>query len=297
MRLRLPAALATTLALLAMLGGCFLLPVGDPRPSPTASATEAKAEPADPEVGDCWTTDDYNWGIWESWRGDAAVDCEEDHESYTYAVLDLLGDFDEIYRSNGFAIAEPAQLAFDSCYAELDELMGSPLGDYSRMISKSYLPSKSEWKEGARWVRCDLLVYEVGSSLWEQVFAELPDDESTLIDARDDDADYFDFCLDTDEGFTGFGPYFSDTAVYSYCSWDPMWRLIGSDTMPGEYNADYPGDDAIEQYAMNGCFAGTDPQLWGYAHYPDYNSWFTGDRAITCWAYEWEVPEDAVAPI
>ena len=296
MRHRVPIALATTILLATMLGGCFLLPPGESTPRPTASAEE-DAAPAEPRVGDCWTTEDYNWGLWDSWRGDPAVDCEEDHESYTYSVLDLLDGFDEIYLSNGFVIEEPAQLAYDSCYEAIGEFMGAPIDGYSRMVAQYFLPSKSEWKDGARWVRCDALVYQIGSSVWEQVFAELPDDETELIEALDDDADYFDMCLDTDEGFTGYGPYFSETAVYSYCSGDPMWRLDGYDTIPGEYNTEYPGDDVMAQYAADGCLAEMDPRDWGYAHFPDADTWMTGDRSITCWAYEWDVPEGAGPPV
>lgn len=295
MRLLRPALVAALV--LSTLSGCFLLPTADEQPASAPTSTADATEPATPEVGDCWTTTDYNWGLWQSWRGDPAVDCDEDHESYTYAVLDLLGEFDEIYLANGFVIAEPAQRALDNCSEELDNFMGAPISELARIVAQYYLPSKSEWKAGARWVRCDALVYEVGSSLYEPVFAELPADESELIDALDEDADYFDFCLDTDEGFTGYGPYVSDTAVYSNCAADPMWRLDGFDTIPGEYNSEYPGDDVIAQYASDGCLADMDPTQWGYAHYPDSESWFTGDRSITCWAYEWEVPDDVAPPV
>jgi len=283
-------------ALVATLGGCFLLPVADEAGEKPETVATQSVERA-PEVGDCWTASDYDWALWDSWRGDPPVDCQEDHESYTYAVLDLLEGFDEIYLANGFVMAEPSQLAFDSCSEALGEFMGAPVGELARMVAQYYLPSKSEWKDGARWVRCDALVYELGSSVYEQVFAELPDDESSLIDAIEENADYFDLCLDTDEGFTGYGPYFSDTAVYSDCSVDPMWRLDGFDTIPGEYNTDYPGDDAIAQFATDGCLADVEPTQWSYAHFPDSDSWFTGDRMITCWTYEWDVPADAVPPV
>lgn len=290
MRLRVPAALATTLALAVMLGGCFLLPEGQAEPSPTASA---EAEPGDPEVGDCWTTMDYNWAMWDTWRGDPAIDCEEDHQSYTYAVLDSLGDLDEIYGPSGWVLDDAFQLAFDGCYEALDEFMGTPIGDASRLGAKYFLPTKAEWKHGARWLRCDVLVTKIGSSVFEQVYADLPDDASDLVDAIDDAADYFDVCVDTAEGFTGYGPYFSESAVYSSCSRDPMWRLDGFETIPDDYNTEYPGDDAMAQFAADGCLADMDPSQWGYAHFPDADTWFSGDRSVTCWSYEWEVPEGA----
>jgi hypothetical protein len=235
--------------------------------------------------------------MWEAWRGDPAVGCQEDHQSYTYAVLDVLSDLDAIYGASGWVLEEAGQLAVDGCYDALDDFMGASVADQSRLFALYFLPSKIEWKEGARWLRCDLLVLKPGSSVYEQVFADLPDDESKLVDALDDDADYFDICIDTDEGFTGYGPYFSETAVYSNCSGDPMWRLDSYATMPGEYNSEYPGDGAVAQSVKDGCFATMDPTDWGFAHFPDADTWFTGDRSITCWTYEWEVPEDATSPI
>ena len=285
-------------ALVASLGGCFLLPVADEvnDESTSQSSTSTSATDPAPEAGDCWTGEYTSFLNWTSWKGDDAVQCGESHQSYTFAISNVFADFDDGYPFNG-TDEQAATLAYESCTSLLAKFLHQHLSDWTRVETYWFSPSAQQWHRGERWLRCDLVIMELGSSIFESQIADLPDDASELVDAIDENADYFDVCVDTDEGWTGWGPYDSASAVYSECSADPMWRLHGYDLYPGEWKAPYPGTDALEQFVSENCLADLAPEKPGYSYYPLEDMWDEGDRAVTCWTYEWEAPEITAPPV
>ena len=81
---RLIAASSGALLVVGSLGGCFLLPF-----LPTADPSDAGPRPDEifsgsTETGDCWATNYDDLAAWSSWEGAGPVDCDEDHQSYTY---------------------------------------------------------------------------------------------------------------------------------------------------------------------------------------------------------------------
>jgi hypothetical protein len=287
---------AAAVALVAGLGGCFLLPVADAGEEQEKTETSTQAVERAPEAGDCWTGEYTSYMTWASWKGDDAVDCGESHQSYTYAISNALAGFDESYPLNGMN-AEASTLAYESCNSLLAKFLHHNLPDWPRVETYWFGPSMQQWHNGERWVRCDLVIMELGSSIFESTMVELPENASELVDALADNVDYFDVCVDTDDGWSGWGPYESESAVYSDCSVDPMWRLHGFELYPADWEAPYPGREALEQFVSEGCLADVAPDKPGFTYYPDESMWDEGDRSVTCWTYEWEAPEVTAPPV
>jgi len=283
------------IALVASLSGCFLLPTAEEaEQEPQITATQ-QAERM-PEVGDCWTADYTSFLNWTAWKGDDAVDCGDAHQSYTFAISTVFEDFDDGYPLNGMD-AEASTLAYESCNSLLSRFLEQHLGGWPRLETYYFGPSAQQWRQGERWLRCDLVVMELGSSLYESTLADLPEDSSELVDALAQSDDYFDLCVDTEEGWTGWGPLESESAVYSNCSVDPMWRLHGFEIYPGEWEAPYPGAQALEQFVSDECLVDVPADKPGYSYYPDEDMWDEGDRSVTCWTYEWEAPDSVAPPV
>ncbi len=300
MRTSRTAGTAVALLLAVALGGCFLLPAQhDAQPAATAEAqTEADNRAVDvaPEVGDCWSETYDNYHSWDFWRGDAPVRCGHRHQAYTFAVTEALANADEIYLANGFLDGEVRDMVVERCADQLAKFLGGPIAEWSRMESSPFVPTKQQWRDGERWLRCDLTIVGVGSSLFDPEFADLPESTGVLVDQLDKNADRFDVCVDTEDGWSGWGPYESESSIYSICSDDPMWRLHRYELYPGEQGATFPGDEAMEQFVADRCFADLPASQPAYAYWPDSNTWANGDRALSCWTYEWNDAPDMTGP-
>ena len=141
-------------ALALLLAAAVLAPL--PASSVTSSATSSAKPGPDhhrPDVGAC-----YDYGI----RGLLAisgprreVSCDDSHRAVTVAVPRLTGDID---RKKPLA-------AFDKvgvrCYRALYKALGGT--QESRALTayglSYYVPTQAELDRGARWVRCDMLLY------------------------------------------------------------------------------------------------------------------------------------------
>jgi hypothetical protein len=291
MRLLRPLIIAAVL--LPTLSGCFLLPTEAEQPSATETAAAGSLEPA---VGDCWEGTYSNYSLWVAWRGDAPVDCSERHHSYTFAMSDAFEDAEGPYVFGGWYLEDSAPIAYESCRDLLADYLGQQLSEWARLEVHYFAPSAQEWRKGARWLRCDLAVVKAGSSLYEPELQRLPDDAAELVADLQDDADRFDFCIDTFDGWFELGPYYSADAYFSDCSGDPMWRLMNVNPAPWE-GGDYPGDAAVQQVVADTCFNGAPIVAPFAADYPDEEYWNEGWMSVSCWRYEWEVPETGESPI
>jgi hypothetical protein len=281
-------------AILTLLSGCFLLPTAAERPSAGESAAAGDAVP---QVGDCWSGEYTSYTTWVAWHGDGPVDCAERHQSYTYAMSDAFEDADATYAFGGWHLDDAAPIAYDSCRELLTDYLGVELNDWARLEIHFFGPSAQEWRKGARWLRCDLAVIKAGSNLYEPELQSLPDDAADLVTNVEKNADHYDFCIDTYDGWYELGPYYSADAFYANCANDPMWRLIEVDFMPWEYGDAYPGNDYVLQFAKDTCFGGGPAVAPFAADFPDEDRWKEGYVSVSCWLYEWELPEAEVAPV
>ena len=282
---------AVCAALVATLGGCFLLPTADEQPKPTATPDAA------PQVGDCWEGEYTSYQTWTYWHGDEPIDCEERHQSYTFAISDAFEDGYDAYPFGGFQLDETGLIAYDACRALLTDFLGAEISGWARLETSFFAPSAAEWREGARWLRCDLMLLKIGSSIFEGELQRLPDDASELVDDLDENDDAFDFCVETPDGWYELGPYYSADAYYADCTVDPMWRLLDFAYMPGDYQTPYPGDAAVQQFVADTCFSGGPTVAPFAADYPDEQLWKDGWSNVSCWKYEWEVPETTLPPV
>ena len=283
--LRISAALATAALLLAGLGGCFLLPeehAAGPtaHPSPTSSPDAAEFA-----VGDCWTASYTQFSNWSSWYGKSAVNCNKDHQLYTFAVHDVLKGNEPPVDDQGSVTDLAYAQTTDFCGSQLQRLLGVDLTRHSRLSFGYFLPRLDQWEAGARWVRCDLSILKPGSKILEPDLADLPSRISELADVINDSPNHFDICVNTGEGWTGYGPWESESAVYGYCEDDPEWVLHGSVAYPADLDAPFPGAEALNAYTSENCLGDVDPNQLGYSYMPDEESWGYGQRQIECWFF------------
>lgn len=281
MRLRVPAALATTLVLVTMLGGCFVLPVSPPGPptNPT-STSEADAEPEKyidyGQVGDCWVAQFRQVSMWTTWHGDAPVDCGEAHQLYTFHLGELAVAPEEPYDGSS---ATPDMVA-----AARDYCMVAFLAEYGAdstpglLTSVSMPPAPEEWDAGERRIRCDIATFMVGDDF---LYPELGDlaDAAGLPDAIA--AGDYDLCL-TGEGYY---PYDGDATVIVDCDDEEYyWRLDSIAHYEADMLAAYPGDQVLDDYAWEHCDesrARDDEEIFYYPVVEE--GWDYGARTSECW--------------
>jgi hypothetical protein len=281
-------ALAATGLLVATLGGCFLLPTerealgssqGDPAPDTDSSAAEIGIA----EVGDCWEATFQGLADWAHWEGDAPVDCEEDHQSVTYFVAQLEDAFGENSTDNDPMSDVLANSASTQCY---DELVAQFEWDenFSTLNLYFFLPSPQQWDDGERWVRCDVAVMKLGSSVWDPEIADLPADLSDLVGDYIQNKEDYAPCFNVDEEEYGVGPYEAASATYADCSADPIWRPGPAAEYPAAGDDVFPGEGLIANFVTETCGAvRLEPEDTLFPYYPDELSWADGDRWVECW--------------
>ena len=282
-----PAA-AIGVLLLTSLSGCFLLPQA-PEPKPSHSE-EAEAEPEDDGVagiGDCWDTNYTDMAEWSVWEGDGPVDCDEDHNSYTYFAGELDADV-EVAWEDGDITSELAQAVSDECAPHRLDL-GIP-EDAARVGGYFFVTAEDDWEDGDHGFRCDIAVSELDSDWNNPDLEELPADIGDLVDDIDDHAEAYALCLIGD----AYGPYESTEAYYADCAeGDYYWRFAGSVEYPSASGDAYPSDDALSAFADTECAAlgiHGDETVLPYTPSPD--GWDAGYRDITCWFSTIEMPAE-----
>jgi len=279
---RVAVAATVIVSLSLVLSGCFAIA----GPVVVQAAVNGKASVARndlPRTGQCWqATFDYA-EEYATWGASAAVNCAEFHQLYTFAVPTL----NEIHKGklfdkSGFADQTVQDDAYATC-GQSEEIQLPTFDDtVARIRLEAYLPAEAQWDAGARWVRCDVGVYKLGSSVANPTFEGLPSITS-LNEAMKDAPAQFDFCVDDPGGLGSGGPR-GFNAVYADCQGTPQWRLEDYQYIYTSPSGDYPNPSELEaQYALSCQNQYADSAHITYPYYPSKSDWNDGDQELECW--------------
>jgi len=276
--LMLSSALARTAALLAAmvvtltLSGCAAALLFVPLPSSAA-----------PVVGDCWGSTFDKAARSANWSGDP-VDCSAGHQLYTYAIATVASSATTWKDSSGDLDGTIASRGSEACDAKLAAFLPDlPAG--GRLTYFFFVPSEAQWSDGARWVRCDLAQFAVGSLLATPDFAALGSITDLTSRLRSDPTAFAACVLTTDvSGRTG--PLDDPKARYADCGGDYQWALQKDFTIPGADGDPYPAETALAQVEQASCGDAAVAADVGWAAYvPTSEQWDSGYRGASCWFY------------
>jgi hypothetical protein len=223
-----------------------------------AVTTSARAVPNGPdygiaEVGECR---DYTFDqAMKPSENSAPVDCSTSHTAQVLAtpmLPDSVG-YDDV----------PAmeRVMLRACYPAFQEHLGrsESLRHRSAYSIMWFIPTQTQRDNGARWLRCDL-VLRAGKSL-----RPLPASTAPVLHAAPL-PDKVARCL------TGRG-------VLTTCSRTHTWRATGTYLVAKDA---YPGKRALLRIAKRKCPSRTSSRDW-YATWASRTTWQAGDHTITCY--------------
>lgn len=293
---RLVAASTIVSLVVAGLSGCFLLPRVNPLGSGDETRTSAPSDELDAGAGACWQTNYDDLALWSAWEGDGPVDCDEDHQSYTFLTEDLDADLEAELEAPYDAEGMTGELAWaisQQCRAVLEDEYD--ITDREKRIGFFFFaPTASEWDDGAREIRCDIALLGFGSDYLngDIDLEDLPADINDLLDEVESNEVFYQLCLTGD----GSGPYEGTEAIIEDCTIDYFWRYGGYLEYPGTTESDpYPEGDTLFDYAIDECpLLGIAGPETVYPYVPSEETWVQyGDRNIECWFSTLDAPSEA----
>lgn len=148
-----------------------------PTPTPTPTPTPAPTPPSNHTVGSCHqlTLEEYR----AKSDPDPAVPCTRTHQSLTVKVLHLLAG---TRRDDNASIVR--QVGHGCIGAVVARAGGWKRYDLALYRPTIFLPTQAQWRRGARWVRCDLVLIGGGSRVLQPLPAN--SDVGVLSDERTD---------------------------------------------------------------------------------------------------------------
>jgi Septum formation len=279
---KLVASAAILVSISLLLSGCFAIA----GPVVIQAAVNGKASVATagkPHKGDCWQATFKDVDGYANWDGPPPVSCTEPHQLYTFGVPTLENPHKgKLFDKNGFEFQAIDNDAFFTCENAENTVLSRVSPDVVRIYFLDILPDESQWDAGARWVRCDVGVFAVGSSVAHPAFESLPSSE-TLYDSLRDGPDQFDFCVNDPGGLGKDGPKGSN-AIYADCRYSPEWKLQAYQYITTGADNTYPNEAQMKaQYAISCQHAFADAKHLTYAYYPSRSDWDGGDQELECW--------------
>jgi hypothetical protein len=223
--------------------------------APLATTSPADSAGADPDfhrpqVGDCY---DYGLvGLYANSGPKNKVSCDESHRALLIAAP----------RVNGKIDRKDPEATFDKigvrCYRALYKMLGGT--PETRALTaygiSYYIPRQTELDKGARWARCDLLLFG-GTKLMplpDPLLPAVPDDSTALC------------LLDEDLAAT-------------VCTRKHKFRATGVVTVDTDA---YPGEKKLNRIGYRKCDSRTTSTnyLW---RYPSEAAWRAGKHLVTCY--------------
>ena len=270
-------SIAGVLALALSMSGCSLL-----TGAPQAQKTTA---PAAPSVGQCWNASTTQAADWTDWEGAQAASCTSSHTLYTYQVGRISGETGSSWADPGDKTELTPEIqtkADDAC--NISKLL--PKLEWNQQLIQQYFftPTEAQWKSGARWVRCDVGVLAVGTTLANESFVALPSHISSLVSSVSSDPIHYQFCMNSTDSVSAVGPLDNPDATLGDCAKDPQWKLATHGNLPESAGAPFPDDATANAESTKICSpaATGDNELW-LAYLPTKPGWATGDRDVDCW--------------
>lgn len=273
-------ACALAFALMGSLAGCSPL-----SPIITSIVNAANGPSLAPVVGDCWSaTFDVVAGA-STWVNGNPVSCSKKHQTYTYGVTKITGITstweDPKTGDMRDAVASAASTA---CTTVQARVLPPLTATESRLLFAYYVPSKTAWKAGARWVRCDLSVVDIGSSFIAPTLSRLPTKITDLVGEVAANPAFFAICINTNDPVASADPLGSESATYADCAKNPQWREVSESNLPGAASSPFPDDSAIAAFNQANCGVSAVARNQEWTVYtPDADTWKTGDRIVECW--------------
>lgn len=232
---------------LSLVATLFLLPAH----SGAASSDKAGPEYHRPKVGACY---DYGLrGLYAVTGPKHEVSCDESHRAITVAAPVISADFSD--REDPAIFEKAGTRCYRAAYKEIGgthEIRA--LTAYSMSY---YVPTKAEIDKGARWVRCDLLLYGGDRlvPLPDPYLPPTPDDSVAL-------------CLVHKRG------------VATVCARKHKYRATGTVRIKGD---EYLTDAQFYRIGLRRCDSRTtsDGYTW---RWPNEQAWNAGRHLITCYS-------------
>lgn len=200
----------------------------------------------------------------------APVDCATSHTAQTYWVGTLKDSFGNPARASGAARAATTKPCSARALAAYLGLSNRTIP--SRFQTVSVFPSRAQWRNGERWVRCDAILRG------GRGFTKVKGSFASLIATTDPTR--FDFC-------TPGVPGSRTTAAYLCTKPKKNWVMIREVEIAGAQKR-FPGRRAVERKSKSICekagkaySAGARFHAW-WAIWPTRVGWRTGDRTAQC---------------
>jgi hypothetical protein len=248
----------------------------------------AKDAALKPVTGQCWRSsyahaiDNYNWGAGDS------VPCWTSHQLYTYAVVAVSSSAQTWGSSSGDIDQTIDDQARSACHTHYLDLVTQVPPD-ARVIEVYFVPSESQWRAGARWIRCDLGVLKIGSSFEHPSFSTLPSQISVLVTQIAEHRGQFADCVLTTDSSGNLGPYDDPKATIADCTKNYQWRMQNFFSM-GTSDS-YPSDDEISAIDQLRCGdQAPSPNDW-VTYVPTREQWSSGDHLGECWFFNESLPQ------
>jgi Septum formation len=221
------------------------------------SAGPAQAGPGfqQPAVGECRA---LTYGEFLRWSNDEApVDCAEPHSSRVIAAGRLPKGV------NWGPSLKKLPIAIGICEPAWKTVLGSTYRSRA-MTAYSwgwFIPTKAQRERGARWIRCDVILYG-GKSL-----VRLPTDDEPALGAGPH-PDSIAACLTT------------RPAVHTTCARRHAWRGTGTFVMRQDA---FPTDGEFRRAALRRCPSLVNTGSFKWRHRVKYQ-WREGDHTVTCYS-------------
>ncbi|NEM91750.1 septum formation family protein [Galbitalea soli] len=239
---------------------------------------------ADAFIGQCWFGPPDEITQWGTWTGDTAIGCGESHNLYTFAVDDLPKGIAKDWRRAGSS-STPSDVVSTAaqklCAASFDRLLPTHSWKQELLTWYFFLPSASAWEQGKRWVRCDLGVYRLGTTLSTRTLRALPDPIRPMLDSVKTHPKAFELCL---SGARNPSPLLDTSATLADCRRSPQWVLAARGALRASATDPYPGDATVAREVAALCRAATPGVGLERAGYgPTEMTWPLGRREVQCW--------------
>jgi hypothetical protein len=275
LRRALLTALATTVVVFG-LAGCSLLPIPGLQTAPNK-----------PTVGQCWDATTAQASAWSDWKGDPAASCAASHTLYTFAIGKVKGVTKDSWGASGSPSALDSSIASKAsatCTPALKKFLPTLTWKQQLVSTYFFVPSESEWKAGARWVRCDVGLFAFGTTLAQSKFAPLPSDISALTSTVKTQPKRYELCLNSNTPVSQSGPFDDPSAVRADCRESPVWTLTSRGSFTEAKGAPYPSDAVANARIAAVCAKdATGPNEVWVAYAPTASEWAANDREIECW--------------
>jgi hypothetical protein len=273
------AAVLTAVAAAALsLSGCAALLLLVP------GSTGGSSSSAQPAVGDCWHSTFTQAQTLASWTGEGRVACTGAHQLYTYGVAQVTSSASTWRTSGGDLDSGIATAANTACEAKYGAFIPSSGAQGGRLQRYFFVAPVPAWAAGARWVRCDVGVLEVGSPYQDPRFEALPPRIATLVGQVTAHPDAFTDCVTTTDASGNTGPLDDPNALIADCTQDYQWMFEFALTVPGDDGVPYPSDAEIGNFTQTNCGDPADAAGRGWiAYVPTAEQWDAGRRDASCW--------------